>query len=688
MISSDFSDISSISNNNKLKRSPDLDVLFEPSFSNSKMNTPSPLKSQVQRNMKSSFQNIFKKSSTLISRTRRSSIQKREGKIQVQNSSSKKALNSGIRKLISQTLLDRSQGKKRERNQPNLSKNRSSRNSSSSSDSDSSSSTSSSIIFSQHSASHSNSDGWDKMQADCAKFRRAIKQPSKLNLVQKSQLQRSQSSIIEHFHGKLEVSIMETCQIDQAVKFPISIEINYEELQLDSTNFSYESQAIKAIDQLKSYSVKSVVKLNQLIKGLQKFYDNYLNNIKIGLLRSGKMVRFFEVTVISEENLLEEMWLEQWQPLSDRTMIREYLSEKVHNVDKKISSMCSQRNDEIKIRRGMLAKLRENIKTQLVDQNSLSSKAEEKKFKNQFADLEEKQSTFIKKLAELEKENKKLEKSLKNNIKIERHKNNTEKLKRNNQKNDCLIHFISIWNKIKILQDFLILIFEQYSEYWKNFKENEKLRLDSVVYLLQSFLQYQKETYSKSENIKQAEAVLKKLKPSQFAEQTYPDSLLLESPILQKMGIPLNSVKVVKDKIIKQFLPSISIIEFCIWDHFNPNISYNRKLINVRFLFSNEQCLYIFEVPSRDSIPIKKKLLFSAKAGRFLYTFHEQEDLLVITKKDERRNKNNHHQASSQNQEIHLYFSHFLQNSDNDKFDGRFEVIKFMKENAGYDHDS
>ena len=95
--------------------------------------------------------------------------------------------------------------------------------------------------------------------------------------------------------------------------------------------------------------------------------------------------------------------------------------------------------------------------------------------------------------------------------------------------------------------------------------------------ILTKFVEYQSDSFCSSKSIHDAKTILERLKPSSFAEHTFPDSLLIEASILKKHGIPTFDIRKMKKVIENRFLGLSGMINFVKWDHYSPSIIYHRR---------------------------------------------------------------------------------------------------------------
>jgi len=458
--------------------------------------------------------------------------------------------------------------------------------------------------------------------------------------------------------------------MSQMIEMPITIKI--------ASSIDYVERSNKSIEQFKKHVIKQLDLFKKLTMAFENdVYKNYFNVVKVSLFRNAKMVRFLEVSIINEENLLEDMWMDNPILLSScKTSKMDTVSSKVDRIDEKFERMNNERNNIIKQNKELLQSLKDELRIQLIENNNLSSKNEESILKNQFNQLEKRSSAFKKILKQLRKKVSKLERKLKANI-VSYKKSNLTKEIRPFYK-DYLLEYFRVQEKIKIAQDYLAFILSNYQSIWNCFKVKEKGRLTALRNILLAFLKYQETSYAESEHIINARDILAKLDPTEYATNTFPDSMILNSSSLSKLGVDTEDFREAKLTLEDIFLPIPSIISFVIWDHYNPHILSYSISNSARILVSNERTFYLFDVKSRKSIPLKRDIRFQCQLSEFVFSYDQQRRLLKLRVKPLK----NYRQAT-RILSITLEFEENLIDQYDSWASGNLEILQYLRQEMG-----
>ena len=101
--------------------------------------------------------------------------------------------------------------------------------------------------------------------------------------------------------------------IDQQVQLPTTI--------VNGKKLSYHQRIDRSINDLRLHSKDQRQFFQILLKAFSDFYKNYLDIIQRSLFRGAKIIRFFEVAILNEQNILDDMWMDRFQKLADKTLV-------------------------------------------------------------------------------------------------------------------------------------------------------------------------------------------------------------------------------------------------------------------------------------------------------------------------------------------------------------------------------
>lgn len=94
-------------------------------------------------------------------------------------------------------------------------------------------------------------------------------------------------------------------------------------------------------------------------------------------------------------------------------------------------------------------------------------------------------------------------------------------------------------------------------------------------------------------------------------------------------------------------------LDFCIWDHYNPNFVKEDGFteVKLRFFISNENYFYVYQTENFKELPLNETPEFVCRVENLRYQILKNEDFLLIKVKvgfyDQKRHVRKHYQFIS-----------------------------------------
>ena len=165
--------------------------------------------------------------------------------------------------------------------------------------------------------------------------------------------------------------------------------------------------------------------------------------------------------------------------------------------------------------------------------------------------------------------------------------------------------------------------------YWKRVRKVEQMRVQALSNLLNKYFIIEEKMSTSTQNIKSLMKRNETLSPEAVANSIYNDSSLLSSPILESLDIPTNSIENLVKRIqdLKNKMPDI--VEFSLWDYINPHTIVKNVPKPLRIFRTNENYLFVYEVPDRSEVPMDEPL-YKIRVNNLIMLFDERNNSITF----------------------------------------------------------
>ena len=389
---------------------------------------------------------------------------------------------------------------------------------------------------------------------------------------------------------------LETCEIMNEI--PLTITTNKEE--------KLEGRIKRSIEQFKEHGKKQIEYVEKLLKMCRDFYNNYLDMNEKSVLITTKMIRFFTIVIQSEENILNSLKMPKLGKIGENCSESTRKETGLELIDKETSRLVDSRNYRVIYMKTELGKIRTQVHSELIEKNKKAAKLNENDLKKNFSELERVMMLLKNRLISMNGKYKVVIKSLKKELKSKKSsKVLDEEDKGTHEMRDIFKFFILVLRRVEMAEETIVNMLTSYEVYWKQFKKNANHRLSQIKKILQSYLDYQKNSFFDTIKLQKLKRILDEFK-GQKNQLKYDDKLLIKSKYLKELGIDGETLTEIKENIVERFKKMPYKLEFCVWDHFNPNLYEHHNggnKLKYRFFLSNENYFYVYEVASRLKLP-------------------------------------------------------------------------------------
>lgn len=389
-------------------------------------------------------------------------------------------------------------------------------------------------------------------------------------------------------------------------------------------DIDYSDRANRAEAHLMQYDSTVRARYEKVARGMQQIYSN-IQKINIGAHESANRFKVFFQGMMQKTEKVAAMYVLPANLVV--TQQRKEMDElrpagNIMELQKTFESMKQQRAEQSALVLAQLKTMKDDYKTKIVEENFYEEGIDQKT-------TVEMQKAIEKGFESILKRNKKcIEQYDLVNRKVEENKTYFEKNKK--FKTDTFEDYMTYLRSCRKLWMFLCDTQEKLVKYWERVRLMEELRIKAITHILQIYFGIEEKLSSSSQNIEALKRMNSMLSAEGMAAAIYNDKSFLNSPLLESIGIRLDSVKVFTSEIkkIKNKVPEV--VEFALWDYTNLHTLVKAVNTPLRVFRSNENTLYIYNgFKDRTEIPMEGPL-FKCKVNNLLLNFDERNNCITL----------------------------------------------------------
>lgn len=389
-------------------------------------------------------------------------------------------------------------------------------------------------------------------------------------------------------------------------------------------DIDYSDRANRAEAHLMKYDSEIRARYEKVARGMQQIYSN-IQKINISAHESATRFRNFFQNLMTRTEKLAAMYAlpDTLKVMVDKKDMADLKpAGNIHVLQKTFETMKVQRGEHSSQILVELREMRLEYQNKIVDENFYEEGIDQKS-------TVEMQKGIEKGFDSIYKRNKQcIDQFGTINKKIEENKMHFEKKKK--FKTDTFEDYMNYLRSVRKLWMFIADNQEKLLKYWERVRVMEELRIKAITHILQRYFVIEEKLSSASQNTDALKRMNSQISPEGMAAAIYSDKGFLNSPLLECIGIKLDSIQVFTAEIkrLKNTVPDI--VEFALWDYTNLNTLVKSVNTPLRIFRSNENTLYIYhQVKDRSEVPMEVPL-FKCKVNSLLLQFDERNNCIEL----------------------------------------------------------
>jgi arsenate reductase-like glutaredoxin family protein len=389
-------------------------------------------------------------------------------------------------------------------------------------------------------------------------------------------------------------------------------------------DIDYSDRANRAEAHLMKYESDIRARYEKVARGMQQIYSN-IQKINIGAHESAARFRTFFQGLMQKTERVAAMYSlpDSLNVMIDRKDMQDLRpAGNLHDLQKTFETMKLQRAEHSSQLLRELREMKQEYQNKIVEENFFEEGIDQKT-------TVEMQKGIEKGFESIYKRNKQcIDQYGVINKKIEENKMHFEKKKK--FKTDTFEDYMNYLRDVRKLWMFIMDNQEKLVKYWERVRTMEELRIKAITHILQRYFLIEEKLSSVSHNTEALKKMNSQISPEGMAAAIYSDRSFLNSPLLESIGIKLESVKVFTNEIKKLKNNVPEIVEFALWDYTNLNTLVKSVNTPLRIFRSNENTLYIYhQVKDRSEVPMEPPL-FKCKVNSLLLQFDERNNCITL----------------------------------------------------------
>lgn len=388
-------------------------------------------------------------------------------------------------------------------------------------------------------------------------------------------------------------------------------------------DIDYIGRAGKAEASLLRYDDDVRTKYQKIVTGFEQIFAN-IKRMNISAEEStNKFKKFFQNFLPRAETLAGLYPLKPAWGISEERKDMSHLQPpgNFRQLQEKFELMKTQRAEHSKALVADLRALQQEYKSKIVEENFFEEGIDKKGTVSMHKAIEDAFGNIHKRNKKCEGEKSAiLKKVTENKLYFEKNKK---------FKSDVFHDYMHYVRSVRKMWLGLIDLQKKLLLYWKRVRRVEEMRVQALSNLLSKYFFIEERLTSSTQNIKALLKLNETLSPEGVAASIYSDRALLNSPVLDSVNVPTDSIQKFVQSIedLKNYMPDI--VEFSLWDYINPHTLVKNVRKPLRIFRTIENYIFVYSVPDRREIPMEDPI-YSIRVNNLVLQVDEKNNALTF----------------------------------------------------------